>query len=257
MSEEGVGAREARQRFRRDAGDGIIIRSYEKKDRNAVLKLFIASMKSLVARFPWQQLAGVDFDASPRWMAALLLSIVIVPSLSVLFFFWLWRGTPFLLASLFATFPIFLIFVGFTLYFHDSVKKGVDRYWKMQLSEDLADIEKHYLANGNKSHFFVAVDQADDDTILGQVALEGKSEKQAELRRMGVFVGARRRGIAMKLCTALLDFAREAGYEEVFLGCSSIQVAAVAMYRKTGFVFEGKSHAFVGMAFYRLTKKLR
>jgi GNAT superfamily N-acetyltransferase len=57
----------------------------------------------------------------------------------------------------------------------------------------------------------------------------------AEIKRMYVDPGARRRGIAARLLAFLEDKARAAGYREVWLECGSEQPDAIALYEGAGY----------------------
>lgn len=48
------------------------------------------------------------------------------------------------------------------------------------------------------------------------------------------------RGLGWRLTSALIDFAREAGYEQVELEVASTNVRAVSLYQKSGFVTYGE-----------------
>ncbi len=94
-------------------------------------------------------------------------------------------------------------------------------------------------------------------TIVGCVALEHKSEQQAELRRMSVDANWQRRGIAAQLCRALLAHAKAAGYDEVFLTTSQAQPAARALYECTGWQETESGKVFWNVSFHKYVYGLK
>lgn len=61
-------------------------------------------------------------------------------------------------------------------------------------------------------------------------------ERTAEIRRMFVVPGFRRRGVARRLLTALEDELRGAGYRRAILDTGAKQPHAEALYRDAGYV---------------------
>jgi GNAT superfamily N-acetyltransferase len=61
------------------------------------------------------------------------------------------------------------------------------------------------------------------------------SQGVAEIKRMYVDPGARRRGIAAQVLALLEDRAKAAGYREAWLECGNEQPDAIAMYTKAGY----------------------
>ncbi len=74
-----------------------------------------------------------------------------------------------------------------------------------------------------------------DDKFAGHVMLVKATDEVAKLRLMIVDPEARNRGIAAALMSALLDFARKAGYRRVILWTHSNLDAARRLYERTGF----------------------
>lgn len=95
--------------------------------------------------------------------------------------------------------------------------------------------------------FWVAEDS--DGRLVGMVALreaeeqfqEKKKEKNrekgstGELLRMSVHRDFRRRGVARLLVEHLEQQARQMGYTRIVLGTSSLQIEAIAMYKRLGY----------------------
>lgn len=67
----------------------------------------------------------------------------------------------------------------------------------------------------------------------------------AEVKRMYVADGARRRGIAQQILTALENEARRFGYQQIILDVGGKQSAAHALYEKQGY------HRIPGFTIYR------
>jgi ribosomal protein S18 acetylase RimI-like enzyme len=75
-----------------------------------------------------------------------------------------------------------------------------------------------------------------DGVIAGTVALKKLEEQVYELSKMAVDENYRRRGIAEKLCYAVLDKAKKLEARKVVLYSQTILEPALAMYKKLGFV---------------------
>ncbi|XP_066578948.1 N-acetyltransferase 8-like [Amia ocellicauda] len=144
-------------------------------------------------------------------------------------------------------------------------------YVREKLCSDMADIKAHFLSHPDKC-FWVAEAEVDGGSkvIVGTVAvtmrsgevaegkvrghgeegvqercreeeesererLEQEEGKVAQLFRMLVLPGWRRRGLGRRLAQTALAFCSERGYSRVILQTSSTQVAALALYRALGF----------------------
>ncbi|XP_035687360.1 N-acetyltransferase 14-like [Branchiostoma floridae] len=83
------------------------------------------------------------------------------------------------------------------------------------------------------SRFWVAVCGG---KIAGTVALDRTSDTVAELKRMSVLPEYRRRGVATRLMKRFEEFCRSDGVKETFLTTSFVQLEAVRLYQKCGFV---------------------
>jgi GNAT superfamily N-acetyltransferase len=75
-----------------------------------------------------------------------------------------------------------------------------------------------------------------DSTACGCVALRPLQPHTAELKRMYVHPEARGSGAGRALMHAVLDYAREQGYEWLVLDTLSRLQPAIALYRTIGFV---------------------
>ena len=105
------------------------------------------------------------------------------------------------------------------------------RYIARSLQADLADISANYL-DPPRSHFWVALL---DGRVVGTVGVQEIDEEEAELRRMSVDGGTRRRGIGARLLATVEDFCREMGYSRVGLSTVVHLAAAMNMYRRYGY----------------------
>jgi RimJ/RimL family protein N-acetyltransferase len=78
-----------------------------------------------------------------------------------------------------------------------------------------------------------------DGAVVGQVHVEASRFGFGELGMM-VAAGWRGRGVGTALVAAAIDRARERGLHKVTLGVFPHNEAAIALYRKFGFVEEGR-----------------
>jgi ribosomal-protein-alanine N-acetyltransferase len=84
---------------------------------------------------------------------------------------------------------------------------------------------------------YLAIEGADGQLLgWGGVRVLGE---EAEILTVGVIPAARRRGLAVRLLTALLEQARRLGARELFLEVREDNAAARALYRREGFVEVG------------------
>ncbi len=122
---------------------------------------------------------------------------------------------------------------------------------------DLRDIPGFY--QRDRGNFWIALE---GDRVVGTVALLDIGAGQAALRKMFVDAGFRgsEHGTARLLLAALLDWARAHQVREIYLGTTSLFLAAHCFYEKNGFAEIPKADlppTFPVMAvdskFYRLT----
>ncbi|WP_319584322.1 GNAT family N-acetyltransferase [uncultured Pseudodesulfovibrio sp.] len=98
---------------------------------------------------------------------------------------------------------------------------------------DLRDIPEYYqYGSGN---FWLAFD---GDELIGTIALKDVGDGVCALRKMFVKKAwrGRERGVGAKLMQTLLDWAREHGVSEIYLGTVDVYHAAHRFYEKSGFV---------------------
>jgi len=109
-----------------------------------------------------------------------------------------------------------------------------DAYIRRALDEEIRHISEYYhKAPGNG--FWVA-DLAGD--VVGMAGIERLNDDEAEVRRMYVDAGYRRRGIGVRLLSHVEDFCAEEGYARILLSTSEMQEAALALYRAQGYRLE-------------------
>jgi ribosomal protein S18 acetylase RimI-like enzyme len=96
---------------------------------------------------------------------------------------------------------------------------------------EVLDHPEAIIAQGGEIFFAVV-----DDKAVGTVALIPMDQKALELTKMAVSPGSRGLGIGDKLMDACIDWGREQGKRSLILESNTKQVAAIALYRKFGFV---------------------
>ncbi len=103
---------------------------------------------------------------------------------------------------------------------------------------DLLNIPGFY--QKGQGNFWVALDQGE---VVGSIALLDIGEGRAALRKM--FVARHHRGagsgLASQLLQTLLQWSREHGIQEIYLGTTEQFLAAHRFYEKHGFVRIGKA----------------
>lgn len=80
-----------------------------------------------------------------------------------------------------------------------------------------------------------------DDEIVAMGALKPVDDETVELKRMRVLPAAQRRGHGTAVLARLEALAVELGYRTIVLDTTTMQTAAIAMYRGRGYVQTGHS----------------
>jgi len=106
-----------------------------------------------------------------------------------------------------------------------------DAYIWRALDEEILRIPEFY-QQVSGSGFWVA-DLA--GTVVGMAGIERLNDTEAEVRRMYVDSGYRRRGIGVRLLSHIEDFCIGEGYQRILLSTSEMQDAALALYRAQGY----------------------
>lgn len=98
---------------------------------------------------------------------------------------------------------------------------------------DLLKIPEVY--QDGKGNFWTALD---GDKVVGTIALMDIGNRQAELRKM--FVDKNYRGrehrTGKRLLDTLIDWAKEKGFKDIYLGTTEVMTTAHRFYEKNGFV---------------------
>lgn len=94
---------------------------------------------------------------------------------------------------------------------------------------DIHDISNYYQSN-KKSNFWVAVE---DSEVVGTIALKAMNDDKAELKRLAIKKGHRRKGIGKKLLATLLEFAKENNYKKIYAGMVKENIVAINFYKKS------------------------
>ncbi len=120
--------------------------------------------------------------------------------------------------------------------------------WNMNLSksENLEDLETYInsVLDGEILHIPKVYQQVPGSgfwvadlagVVVGMAGIERLNEVEAEVRRMYVQSGYRRRGIGIRILSHIEDFCVEERYQRILLSTSELQEAALALYRAQGY----------------------
>src|SRR3712207_6490073 len=113
-----------------------------------------------------------------------------------------------------------------------SAQVEVEAYIARALGGDYRGIATHYRP-GRGRGFWMAMSQ--DGDLMGTFALRPSGEDVAELRRMYVDAGFRRRGVARAMLARAEALCAGWGFRRLFLTTSSLNRAAIGLYRAAGF----------------------
>ena len=103
------------------------------------------------------------------------------------------------------------------------------------LDDDLKEIEEVYLAQ--RGEFLVGLS---GKRLVAMGALKEVTEDSAELKRMRVHPDYQRRGYGSEMLRQLEAKAKALGYKKLVLDTSSAQVAALHLYRTSGYTETGR-----------------
>lgn len=95
---------------------------------------------------------------------------------------------------------------------------------------DLQNIPEEY--QKNNGNFWIAIE---NENVVGTIALRNCDAKVGFLERMYVKKELRRAGLGKKLLSALIDFAKDKNYKEIFLSTWDEAISANNFYIKNGF----------------------
>ncbi|KAM3604859.1 uncharacterized protein V6R79_017193 [Siganus canaliculatus] len=114
-----------------------------------------------------------------------------------------------------------------------------NRFVENQLQTDMQDIPGNYLRRPDDCFWVAEVVVGGRAQVMATVAVVAKQsgkETYGELCRLMVSPLSRRMGLGVRMCQTALDFCKDRGFSKVVLETTSTQTAAVAMYRKMGFI---------------------
>lgn len=113
-----------------------------------------------------------------------------------------------------------------------SARAEAEAYIAVALAGDYRDIAAYYRP-GRGRGFWLAL--SPDGELMGTFALQPHGEQAAELRRMYVSAGFRRRGVARAMLARAEALCAGWGFRRLFLITSSLNEAAIDLYRTAGF----------------------
>ena len=97
--------------------------------------------------------------------------------------------------------------------------------------KDMDDL--HQVYDGKLGIFLVALD---GERVIGTGALKPLAGRAAELKRLWLLEDYHGQSIGYRLVMRLFEFARQAGYRQIFLQTSLQQRRAIDFYKQIGFV---------------------
>jgi N-acetylglutamate synthase-like GNAT family acetyltransferase len=117
--------------------------------------------------------------------------------------------------------------------------------------ESPESISQKYLTN-QRNNFWVI----QKEKCYGCIAVHEKSKFVAKINRMSVDVNTRGKGLATKLYNKLEEFCREKEYKSIYLSTTEIQMEAIELYKKLGFVQIGSTNVEWFFSVLEFEKKL-
>ncbi len=113
-----------------------------------------------------------------------------------------------------------------------SARAELEAYIAMALAGDYRDLATHYRP-GRGRGFWLALSGSGE--LVGTFALQPSGEEAAELRRMYVGAAFRRRGVARAMLARAEALCIGWGFRGLHLTTSSLNGAAIELYRRSGF----------------------
>ncbi|KAM4613730.1 N-acetyltransferase 8-like 2 [Polymixia lowei] len=191
----------------------LVVRQYRSSDKNAVRSLFSD---------------GIQEHIGPCFYNAISSPLYVCITLG------LW-ALGYLLGSLLGALVLSGGWVGLIYYCcHELYASFV----REKLMTDMQDIPGAYLTRPDDCFFVAEAQVCGRSQVVGIVAVVAKQngvERYGELFRMIISSSCRRAGLGSRLAQTVVDFCKEHGFSRVVLETSSIQTAAVALYKKIGF----------------------
>ena len=129
----------------------------------------------------------------------------------------------------------------------DPAAPPVAGYVRRAVDEELSRLRACYLAHPRRG-FWVIDDPTAAGALVGSVGVQEVDVATAELRRMMVRSDCRRAGLGRRLLVHAERFARTAGCDRLVLATSSLQPAAISLYRRSGYTLESRTTERQGSA---------
>src|SRR5437868_3150232 len=111
-----------------------------------------------------------------------------------------------------------------------TLRDAFESYVAVSLRDEIDRLADYYAER--QGAFFVVYD---GEKLAGVFGLERLGAQSAELRRMYVDAGCRRRGLARMMLEYAEQACRDAGTQVLALSTSELQQAALAFYRASGY----------------------
>jgi GNAT superfamily N-acetyltransferase len=97
---------------------------------------------------------------------------------------------------------------------------------------DIENLDEGYFSDEGASGFWVATA---DDAVIGMIGVQRTRANTAEIRRLRVRDGYRRKGVGTALLRHAIDFCHRHGYLKVVLDVRIERGPAISMFEKFGF----------------------
>jgi GNAT superfamily N-acetyltransferase len=110
------------------------------------------------------------------------------------------------------------------------LRDAFESYIERSLVEEIERIPAYY--GERRGSFWVATEQSN---VIGMFGLERPDAATAELRRMYIDPGARRRGVGRYMLAFAEDVAHQDDCVVMVLSTSELQSAALSLYRNSGY----------------------
>lgn len=95
---------------------------------------------------------------------------------------------------------------------------------------------RHKFYQDIENHFVAFWCMFDNDKIVGTVAVKELVKKKCELKSLYLLERHHGKGLGQCLLKKAVEFAKESGYEQMYLDSLSTSKKALALYHKAGFV---------------------
>ena len=130
--------------------------------------------------------------------------------------------------------------LGYLAYLHAKIyyaECGYDLEFEGYVCKTFYEFTKRY--SEERDRFFIA---EQDGSIIGNIAILGHSEEEAQLRWFLIQPESRGIGLGHKLFEKAMEFCRKKGYKKVWLLTTDDQEKATAMYAREGFQLISEEH---------------